>query len=159
MSSPQRPRVVLDCNTFIQALAFEDGPAAEVLSLVESGEFELFISKATMGELRRVLKYPEVLAISPAMTALRVGAFLERLTFRATWRRRVRRAFHFGRDPRDEAYLDLAFAARADYLVSRDKDLLSLMTDHSVFAKQFRQATHPLKILDPPTFLKAIGRR
>jgi len=155
---PGRPRVVFDCNTYIQALAFGDGPAASALRLVESGDVELFVSSQTLAELREVLEYPEVRAISPAMTPLRVAAFLQRLTFRATLRRRVRRVFHFARDPKDEAYLDLAFAAKADYLVSRDKDLLSLMTGHSVFCKEFRRATHPLKVVDPLAFLEAAIR-
>jgi predicted nucleic acid-binding protein len=66
--------------------------------------------------------------------------------------------FDYPRDPDDEIYLDLAAAVRADYLVTRDKDLLSLMGGHSLFCKQFRRATHPLKVLDPVAFLKAIGQ-
>jgi hypothetical protein len=59
---PGRPRAVFDCNTLVQAVAFDDGPAAECVRLAESGLFELFASKPTLAELRRVLAYEEVLA-------------------------------------------------------------------------------------------------
>jgi len=155
---PRRLRVVFDCNTLIQAVAFDEGPAAAGFRLVEAGAFELFVSKATLAELRRVLGYEEVLAISPNLTPVRIAAFLQRLTFRGTLLRRVGRVFHFARDPMDEPYLDLAAAAKADYLVTRDKDLLSLMTGHSLFCKQFRQRTRPLKVVDPVAFLRAVGK-
>jgi putative PIN family toxin of toxin-antitoxin system len=155
---PGRPRAVFDCNTFIQALAFEDGPAGRAFQLMEGGAFELFVSKLILAELRRVLGYEEVLAISPNLTPDRIEAFLERLTFRANLRRRVRHTFDYARDPDDEPYLDLALAIRADYLVTRDKDLLSLMTGHTLFCKQFRRATHPLRVLSATDFLGSLGQ-
>jgi hypothetical protein len=32
------------------------------------------------------------------------------------------------------------------------------MTGHSIICKQFRQTTHPLKVVDPVVFLDALGR-
>jgi putative PIN family toxin of toxin-antitoxin system len=154
-----RPRAVFDCNTILQAIAFEHGPAAACVRLVEATELELFISKATLAELRRVLRYEEVLAISANMTPVRVGAFIERLTYRATLIRRVPHVMDYPRDPKDEPYIDLAVKAKADYLVSRDKDLLSLMTGHAAVCKQFRQLTQPLRVLDPVAFLNDVGHR
>jgi predicted nucleic acid-binding protein len=55
-----------------------------------------------------------------------------------------------------EPYIDLAATAKADFLITRDKDLLSLMAGHSLLHKQFRQQTHPLEVLDPVAFLKAL---
>ena len=52
------------------------------------------------------------------------------------------------RDPTDEPYLDLTSATAASFLVSRDKDLLSLMNDES-----FRNANPGLSIIDPAAFL------
>jgi predicted nucleic acid-binding protein len=43
----------------------------------------------------------------------------------------VPRVFEYPRDPNDEPYINLAIPARAKYLVSRDKDLLDLMSDRS----------------------------
>ena len=153
---PIRIRAVFDCNLLIQAIAFENGPAAKCLRLVESGRVELFVSRSTLGELCRVLTYEEILAISPNMTQQRLGAFLQRLTFRATLVRRVRHVMNLPRDPNDEPYIDLAVAARAHYLVTSDRDLLTLMAGYSQVCKQFRQRTRPLRIVDPVAFLRAI---
>jgi predicted nucleic acid-binding protein len=90
------------------------------------------------------------------MTSERIGAFFQRLSFRATLIRRVLHTINYPRDPKDEPYLDLAIAAHANYLVSRDKDLLALATGHSEFCKQFRQRTHPLRVVNPVIFLKAV---
>ena len=65
----------------------------------------------------------------------------------------------YPRDPKDEPYIGLAATAKADYLVSRDKDLLSLMTGHSAAAKEFRRRTHPLRVLDPVDFLEALRQQ
>lgn len=153
---PGRPRVVLDCNICVQAVAFDNGPAARALRAAEAGHFELFVSAATLGELRRVLAYEEIRTISPSLTPARLAAFLERLAYRSTLIRRVRHVFDFPRDPRDEPYLDLCAAVKADYLVTRDKDMLWLMTGHAALCKDFRRKTHPLQVLDPVTFLQGL---
>ena len=155
---PSRQRVVFDCNTFIQAAAFETGPAGACLQLVESGAVELFVSRPTLAELRRVLGYEEVLSISPNLTPERIAGFLQRVTFRAKLIRRVPHILDYPRDPDDEPYIDLAAAASADYLVTRDKDLLSLMAGHSAVCKEFRQKTRPLAVVAPLQFLSIIRR-
>lgn len=126
------------------------------MRLAETGIIELFVSRATLAELKRVLAYQEVRAISPNMTPERTSAFLKRLAYRATLVRRVRHLMDFPRDPKDEPYIDLAATANADFLITRDKDLLSLMAGHSLLHKQFRQQTHPLEVLDPVAFLIAL---
>ena len=67
-----RSRVVFDCNTLIQAIAF-NGPAAQCLAEVEAGRVELFISRSVLAEVRRVLAYPDIVAISPSMTPERIA--------------------------------------------------------------------------------------
>jgi predicted nucleic acid-binding protein len=49
---PGRLRAVFDCNTLVQAIAFDDGPAASCVRLVESGRIELLVSRSTLAELR-----------------------------------------------------------------------------------------------------------
>ena len=55
------------------------------------------------------------------------------------------------RDPDDEPYLNLAIAVSADYLVTRDNDLLDLMQDSA-----FRVRFPSLTILDPVTALRLL---
>lgn len=57
--------------------------------------------------------------------------------------------FNLKRDPKDEPYLNLALAAGARYLVTRDHDLLDLMND-----EDFRRRYPDLIILDPAAFLR-----
>jgi putative PIN family toxin of toxin-antitoxin system len=96
-----------------------------------------------------------------------LGAKLrEKLTFPQTlrWNRfflpligkmrvaRVRRKVRLSRDPKDDAYLSLALAAQADFLVTGDKDLSSLSLDDLRGA-----GLDFLSIVSPREFLKRIG--
>ncbi|MGH7178974.1 MAG: putative toxin-antitoxin system toxin component, PIN family, partial [Tepidisphaeraceae bacterium] len=105
-------------------------------------------------ELARVLDYEEVKRKNPAlMDAERVAAFLRRLSFRGEVIRHVPRVFAFPRDPLDEPYVNLAIAAQADFLVTRDNDLLSLMSSHAEVAKQFRRRFRTLRVVSPSQLL------
>jgi len=70
----------------------------------------------------------------------------------------VPRVQAYSRDPDDEMYLNLAIAAQADFIVTRDNDLLALATDHSIEAKQFRQLTgNRINIITPVAFLADVA--
>ena len=135
----ERPRVVFDCNTLVQAALAFSGPSAACLRLVESGRADLFTSRSTTAELRRVLTYKDILALNPDMTPERIGAFMARLSYRAKFATRVAHVFDYPRDKKDEPYMDLAIHVRADFLVSYDRDLLDLMTGHTLICRQFRR--------------------
>ena len=70
----------------------------------------------------------------------------------------VPRVFEYQRDPSDEPYINLAIGAQAKCLVSRDKDLLDLMTATDLESKQFRQRFRFLRIIDPADLLHEIKR-
>ena len=151
--STDRPRVVLDCNVLIQAISNEPGPAGQVLRLLQGNRIEVCVSRAVLKELRAVLHYPSVRQKLPDLSDERIDLFLTQLAFRATLLRQVRHGFDYPRATQDEPYIDLAAAAGADYLISRDRDLLSLATDRSLIGKQFRQRYPRLHVLDPVAFL------
>jgi predicted nucleic acid-binding protein len=81
-------------------------------------------------------------------------AFLQRVQAKALVINAVPKLITHPRDPDDEPYLNLAIVAGARFLVSRDKDLLDLMSD-----ADFRGRSPGLVILDPVAFLRAIGTR
>ena len=155
-AAPDRPRVVFDCNALLQALTSETGAAARAVNLIGQNRIELFLSRPVLRELNAVLHYPEVRTHFPSLTEERIVRFLEQLRYRSRFVRDVRHVFDYPRDSQDETYIDLAAAAKAQYLVSRDKDLLSLMTGHSLLCKQFRQKLNPLRIVTPEVFLHEI---
>ena len=67
--------------------------------------------------------------------------------------------FSYSRDPKDEKYVNLAFEAKADYIVSRDNDLLDLMTGFDDDSKEFRQRFRRLKIVTPVEFLRIVQKK
>ena len=78
---------------------------------------------------------------------------------KATVIKNVPQIFNYARDPKDEKYINLAVAAGAEYIISRDTDLLDLMTGFDEDSKKFRQKFRPLKIIQPLEFLKIVEDR
>jgi uncharacterized protein len=157
-SSGDRPRVVLDCNVLVQACSNDGGPSGRALRLLEQNLIEVYVSRAVLKELRGVLNYPSVRQKLPGLNDERIDSFVRQLAFRATLVRQVRHVFNYPRAKQDEPYVDLAVAAKADYIVSRDRDLLSLATDHSLIGKEFRQRSPQLRVLDPVAFLETLAQ-
>lgn len=138
----RRPRrVVLDTNIVLSALVFANGRVATLRHTWREGHCLPLVSKATTAELIRVLAYPkfklsdedqqELLAdYLPWCETVRISKFVP--------------ATPDCRDPFDQAFLHLAVAGKADYLISGDKDLLSLANQFIcpiVTAEQFFAAT------------------
>ena len=111
-----------------------------------------------MAEVRDVLTRPRVRQRFPALTDRIVDRFLAALEERAVLVSEVPRVFRFDRDPRDEPYVNLAIAARVNYLVSRDNDILDLADASTPDGKRLRQHAPDLRILDPVAFLVEIRR-
>ena len=149
-------KVVFDCMIFLQATANEESPAATALDLVDRGEIKLYVSESVLEEVRKVLNRVEVRAALPQITEVRVDALFRRLDEKAIMVSHVPIVFEYSRDPEDEPYLNLAIATKATILVSRDRDLLDLMTGHDAESKQFRQRFRFLKVMDPSDFLKQV---
>jgi predicted nucleic acid-binding protein len=83
--SSTRPRVVFDCNVFLQAAARESGPAAECLRLVERGYISLFISKPILREVRQILSDAVVRSKNLGLADEVVAAFLRKITYGEIW--------------------------------------------------------------------------
>jgi putative PIN family toxin of toxin-antitoxin system len=150
------PRVVFDCMVFVQAAARPNGPAAACVARAEAGEIELVVSAETLDELRDVLNRPKVQKGFRTLTPAVVGAFLSRVERFATTVAPVPETVALARDPKDSKYLNLALAGGAELIVSRDNDLLDLMTSDAAEPVAFRAAHPQLKVLDPVAFLNAL---
>lgn len=153
------PRVVFDCNVLLQAAAREKSVAAKCLNLAESGLIRICVSREVLAEAEDVLNRPEIRAHFPDLTDEIIGAFLKRLQKLSVLIHPIPKKFSYPRDEDDEPYINLAVAAGADFIISRDRDLLDLMKGHSNDDKEFRQRFRPLRVVDPVEFLKLLEEK
>ena len=149
---------VFDCNVHLQAASREKSIAAECLRLVEKGLVRLYLSKEILVEVEDVLNRPEIRNHFQTLTDEIVEAFLMKLRKTSQIIHRIPKKFIYSRDPDDEIYINLAVEVKVDYIVSRDNDLLDLMTDYTTEAKEFRQRFYPLKVIEPLEFLKEVRK-
>jgi putative PIN family toxin of toxin-antitoxin system len=154
-----KPRVVFDCNVLLQAAAREKSVAAKCLNLAESGLIQICVSREVLAEVEDVLNRPEIRTHFPDLSDEIVGAFLKRLQNLSELVRSIPKKFSYPRDEDDEPYINLAVAAVADFIISRDRDLLDLMTGHTDECKEFRQRFRPLKVIEPVELLKMVEKR
>lgn len=151
-----KPRVVFDCNILLQAVARENSAAAMCLNLAETGLIQICLSRETLTEAEDVLSRPEIRAHFPDLSDEIVSAFLKRLQKLSVLIHPVPKKFSYTRDEDDEPYINLAIAAGADFIISRDRDLLDLMTGYTDACKEFRQRFRPLRVIEPAEFLKLL---
>jgi len=153
------PSVVFDCMVFLQATAAENGPAFRCLERFEAQEVDLFVSQDILDEVQDVLTRPQLQRKLSLLTNERVRALIERLQRRANLVAEVPKVFEYERDPKDEKYINLAIAAKAQYLVSRDLDLLDLMNETLPAGNDFIRRFPKLRIINPIAFLRELELR
>jgi len=155
MTAP--PNVVYDCNVFVQALINIDGPGGGCIRRALAKEVSLFLSDPLLTEIRETPTKPTPARLG--VTVERTEALIQNLLQVAVLVRTVPQRFTYKRDPDDAHYVDLAIETNSSLIVSRDKDLLSLMYSTDVEASSFRSQFPHLRILDPVTFLRELSRR
>lgn len=150
---------VFDTNVFLQSLLNPKSIAARCLEKVRSGKVKFFVSKDTLAEVRDVILRPNILARLPDADAAQIEAFIEDISNISTLISSVPESFKFQRDPKDEIIINLAVISKAEYIVSRDKDLLNLMDGFTDDCKEFRQRFRPLKVVEPLEFLRIVEEK
>jgi uncharacterized protein len=111
-------RVVLDTNVLLSSLAFPGSKPDQVLQRVRRGEVELFLSSFILTELERILR--DKFRFTKRQTDERV-MLIRRMATLVDPRDRI--ALVAAKDD-DNRILECAVAARADYLVTGDKEHL-----------------------------------
>jgi len=119
-------KVVFDAIVYLQAVANPAGPSGACFDHVRSGTLALITSSETVAELRGLLARPNIRKKFPHLTDQMAEELVTEVERISTSLDDVPRVFEYPRDPKDEPYINLAIAADADYLTSRDKDLLDL---------------------------------
>lgn len=111
-------RVVLDTNVLLSALAFPGSKPDQVLQRIRRGEVALFLSAFILAELERILR--DKFRFTTRQTDERV-AVIRRMATLVEPTERI--ALVVAKDD-DNRILECAVAARADYLVTGDKEHL-----------------------------------
>lgn len=143
-SPPGHAPAVLDTNVLLALWLFRDPVVEPLRAALATGELRAFRSAATDAEFAEVLGRPALFSVAPE----RQAALL------ATWQaasslvEAIQPAPWVCRDPLDQKFLDLAVSAGANWLITRDRDLLKLAR------KARRQA---LVIVTPARWLEVAG--
>ena len=116
-------RVVIDTNVVVSAFVFRAGRLAWLREAILGQRVTPIVSDETLAELVRGLAYPKLGLAAEHHEAI-LTHFMEHAE--AMKQPRTRASLPKCRDPHDAMFLRLAYAAKADALVTSDGDLLTL---------------------------------
>jgi uncharacterized protein len=129
-------RLVIDTQVWLDWLVFDDPSVAALRQTIAMENVEVLIDDACLAELERVLSYPLNRTVDVAACLAVCRQTARRVKIEKTVKLPV------CRDPDDQKFLELAAAAKADCLVTRDRDLLRLT----------RRCTPWFRIVSPDAF-------
>jgi putative PIN family toxin of toxin-antitoxin system len=121
-------RVVLDTNVLVSGLAYPAGIPGRIVNAWQQGGLGVVLSKYILEEMVRVLPKLSRNRRSPAEIRDLADSFL----FMAEIVEPGGEGYEALRDKADEQVLGTLLAARADYLITGDKDLLALAGEYSI---------------------------
>lgn len=124
-------RVVLDTNVLVSGLLYPGSVPGRIVSAWREGRFDLVLSLEQLTEIGRVLAHRTIRRILKWDDET-IGRFLRQLLLRAET---VEPAALVGvevRDPADAPILGSLVAAKADWLVTGDADLLTHREDFPI---------------------------
>jgi putative PIN family toxin of toxin-antitoxin system len=121
-------RLVLDTQVWLDWLVFDDPSTLPIRALLAADRAEIFIDEACEAELERVLGYKLGRRTLDAAARAACLAQCRAVAKRVQTVPSGKGALPVCSDPDDQKLLELALAARADCLVSRDQALLALRT-------------------------------
>jgi uncharacterized protein len=115
-------RLVIDTNVLLSALMSPSSASARIFTLWRSRKFDLLTGAAQLNEIARVTRYPRVRSrLAPALAGQLINRIrdlanvIDKLPHVDVWE-----------DPDDNYPLALAEAGKAQFLITGDKQLLSL---------------------------------
>jgi putative PIN family toxin of toxin-antitoxin system len=113
-------RLVIDTQVWLDWLVFDDASVLALRQTIAMPNVEVVIDDACLAELARVLSYPLNRTVDVAACLAVCRQTARHVKIEKTGKLPV------CRDPDDQKFLELAAAAKADCLVTRDRDLLRL---------------------------------
>ncbi len=151
--------VIFDTTILLQSLLSPRGPAAKCVAYFWRGEIDIAVSRETLDEARDVLTRSSLRERYAQLNDAATSALIDFLYYRGIYLHVVRRRFEYVRDPNDEPFINLAIEVEADYLISRDTDLLDLMSWEKDEGREFQKRFRFLKIISPEGFLRIIEQQ
>jgi uncharacterized protein len=140
-------KAVLDSTVLVSAFLTKAGPSRELLHEAQAGAFSICVAEEILDETQRVLlEYPRIRkryrysdeAVTDYINLLRVVAQVIA---------KLPKIKAVVRDPNDDMIIACGVKAKAQYIVSRDKDLLDL--------ENYEQ----ISMISPEAFLKLLRGR
>jgi putative PIN family toxin of toxin-antitoxin system len=122
-------RAVIDSNVVVSAFVFRAGTLAWLREAIVNGALIPLVSDETLAELVRVLAYPRF-GLTPEDRESIIVHYMEHAE--AIKQPRTRARLPRCRDPHDEMFVRLAYATKADALVTGDDDLLALAPESRI---------------------------
>jgi putative PIN family toxin of toxin-antitoxin system len=124
-------RVVLDSNVILSGQMSPKGTTGHIVQAWRNNRLSLLMCDKQLAEIKRVLSYPKIqkrLKWSPE----KIDLFVQLLAYRAEIVDIAGVEAHVPQDADDEMLLAMLIAAKADYLVTGDSDLLVLRENYSI---------------------------
>lgn len=116
----------------------------------------LYISSAVLEEIMDVAHRPKVMK-KLHLESSRVVMFINAIEAAGVFVDDFPDQYSVERDPDDSHYINLALAAQAKLIVSRDRDLLDLMDQSKECGKEFADQYPNLAIITPPALLAIVN--
>lgn len=118
-------KVVLDTNQFVSSIISKKGPSAQLFQAWREHAYILIISLEIIKEIEQALRYPHITK-KYHLREEDIESFIHLIEHEAVVLPGSLRVDVIKEDPEDNKILACALEARAQYIVSGDKHLLSL---------------------------------
>ena len=124
-------KVVLDTNVLLSGLMFPDSTPGRIIGAWDETRFEIALSLEQLQEIARVLAYPKIRR-RLKWDDQAIGQFVKQLYVRVELVDLTGIAADVPSDPDDVVILATLIAAKADFLITGDADLLALRSQYPI---------------------------
>ncbi|RLF08095.1 MAG: putative toxin-antitoxin system toxin component, PIN family [Thermoprotei archaeon] len=146
-----RKRVVVDTSVIVASVLGKPETApARVVKAMLSGAFRAYSSCKAMEELYEVLTSERIARLLGGRSEIAILIYI--LVNSRVVLIKPKKRILMCRDSDDNKFLEIAYEAKADYLVTIDKDLLDLRDEK----RRVNLFEHRVKILRPSEFLEEL---
>jgi uncharacterized protein len=143
---PEVLKAVIDSTVLVSAFLTKGGVSAALLRYAREGVFLVFLSEDILTETQHTLAYSRIRERYD-YTDEDIADFLNRIRVAANLVTELPQVTVVTRDPNDDMVIATAVRAQAAYIVTRDKDLLSL--------QQYEDIT----VMSPEAFIAIVRER